>query len=257
MNINSYGFIITRHVNSEKTNNYWNRCVKLIRTFYPNRKIVVIDDNSNQEFVKAEFDYKNVIYEKSEYPGRGELLPYIYFLNNHYFDNAIIIHDSVFFHKRVNFEKLIGLDVLPFWHFNADKENYLNTQKISRVLKNNYEIQVKINMNEINILGLNKSEWNGCFGVQSFINRNFLNYINNKYKITNLLHVVKNRPDRCCLERLFGIIFSTESKTNISNKSLFGHIHTYQNFGYSYDQYINDINNKKIPQYIVKVWSGR
>jgi hypothetical protein len=257
MNINSYGFIITRHVNSEKTNNYWNRCVKLIRTFYPNRKIVVIDDNSNQDFVKAEFDYKNVIYEKSEYPGRGELLPYIYFLNNHYFDNAIIIHDSVFFHKRVNFEKLIGLDVLPFWHFNADKENYLNTQKISRVLKNNYEIQVKINMNEINILGLNKSEWNGCFGVQSFINRNFLNYINNKYKITNLLHVVKNRPDRCCLERLFGIIFSTESKTNISNKSLFGHIHTYQNFGYSYDQYINDISNKKIPQYIVKVWSGR
>ena len=28
MNNNSYGFIITRHVNSEKTNNYWNRCIK-------------------------------------------------------------------------------------------------------------------------------------------------------------------------------------------------------------------------------------
>ena len=105
MNLNSYGFIITRHVNSEKTNNYWNRCVKLIRTFYPHRKIVVIDDNSNQDFVKAEFEYKNVIYEQSEYPGRGELLPYTYFLKNHYFDNAVIIHDSVFFHKRVNFEK--------------------------------------------------------------------------------------------------------------------------------------------------------
>jgi len=257
MNLNSYGFIITRHVNSEKTNNYWNRCIKLIRTFYPHRKIVVIDDNSNQEFVKAEFEYKNVIYEQSEYPGRGELLPYTYFLKNHYFDNAVIIHDSVFFHKRVNFEKLLGLDVLPFWHFDADKENYLNTQKISTVLKNHYELQVKINMNEINILGLNKTGWNGCFGVQSFINYNFLNYINNKYKITNLLHVVKNRSDRCCLERLFGIIFSSESKINIRNKSLFGHIHNYQNFGYSYDQYINDINNSKIPQYVVKVWSGR
>ena len=257
MNVNSYGFIITRHVNSEKTNNYWNRSIKLIRTFYPHRKIVVIDDNSNKEFIKAEFEYKNVIYEQSEYPGRGELLPYIYFLKNHYFDNAIIIHDSVFFHKRVNFEKLIGLDVLPFWHFNADKENFLNTQKISSVLKNNYELHQKINMNEINILGLNKTEWNGCFGVQSFINYNFLNYINNKYKITNLLHVVKNRSDRCCLERLFGIIFSIESKTNIKNKSLFGHIHNYQNFGYSYNEYMNDINNNKIPQYIVKVWSGR
>jgi len=128
MNNNSYGFIITRHVNSEKTNNYWNRCIKLIITFYPHKKIVIIDDNSNQDFVKTEFEYKNVIYEKSEYPGRGELLPYIYFLKNHYFDNAIIIHDSVFFHKRVEFEKLInmGVEVLPLWHFDADKENYLN-----------------------------------------------------------------------------------------------------------------------------------
>ena len=246
MNVNSYGFIITRHVNSEKTNNYWNRCVKLIRTFYPHRKIIVIDDNSNQDFVKAEFEYKNVIYEKSEHPGRGELLPYIYFLKNKYFDNAVIIHDSVFFHKRINFEKLIGLDMLPFWHFNADKENYLNTQKISKVLKNNYELQQKINMGEVNILGLNKNEWNGNFGVQGFINHNFLNHINNKYHITNLLNVVKNKTDRCCLERLFGIIFSSESKKNFKNKSLFGYIHTYQKFGYSYDQYINDFNNSSI-----------
>ena len=257
MNINSYGFIITRHVNSEKTNSYWNRCIKLIRTFYPHRKIVVIDDNSNQHLVKAEFEYTNVIYEQSEYPGRGELLPYIYFLKNHYFDNAVIIHDSVFFHKKINFDKLIGLDVLPFWHFDADKENHLNTQKIATFLKNHYELHVKINMNEINILGLNKTGWNGIFGVQGFINYNFLNYINNKYKITNLLNVVKNRSDRCCLERLFGIIFSIESKKNIRNKSLFGHIHNYQNFGYSYDEYMNDINNNKIPRYIVKVWSGR
>jgi hypothetical protein len=258
MSLNSYGFIITRHVNSEKTNNYWNRCIKLIRTFYPHRKIVVIDDNSNQDFVKAEFEYKNVIYEKSEYLGRGELLPYIYFLKNNYFDNAIIIHDSVFFHKRVNFEKLIGLDVLPFWHFNADKENFINTLKISSVLKNNYELHQKISLTEMNILGLNKDSWFGCFGVQSFINRNFLIYINNKYNLTNLLHVIKNRSDRCCLERLFGIIFLSEKKSNYKNKSLFGKIHNYQKFGYSYDEYINDINNnKRIPQYIVKVWSGR
>jgi hypothetical protein len=259
MNINSYGFIITRHVNSEKTNKYWNRCIKCLRTFYPNRKIVVIDDNSNQDFIKADFEYKNVIYEKSEYPGAGELLPYTYFIKNHYFDNAIIIHDSVFFHKRINFESLIkvGLDVLPFWHFDADKENYLNTYKISSFLKNNYNLDRKISLNEINILGLNKDTWFGCFGVQSFINWNFINYINKKYNITNLLHVVKNRADRCCLERLFGIIFSSEKKQIYKNKSLFGKIFNYQNFGYSYDEYINDINNNKIPKYIVKVWTGR
>ena len=48
----SYGFIITRHVNSNKTNLYWNECVKRIRHFYPTKEIIVIDDNSNEEFVK-------------------------------------------------------------------------------------------------------------------------------------------------------------------------------------------------------------
>jgi nucleoside-diphosphate-sugar epimerase len=50
----SYGFIILRHVNSELTNEYWNECVRCIRRFYPLRKIVVIDDNSNKDFVKAD-----------------------------------------------------------------------------------------------------------------------------------------------------------------------------------------------------------
>ena len=100
MNIDNYGFIITRHVNSEKTNMYWNRCVRCIRTFYPLKKIVIIDDNSDQSFVKDEFNYRNVIHIQSEFPGRGELLPYYYFHKNKFFENAVIIHDSVFFHER-------------------------------------------------------------------------------------------------------------------------------------------------------------
>ena len=97
---NNFGFIVTRHVNSVKTNMYWNQCVKLLRTLYPMKKIIVIDDNSNYSYVKAEFDYENVTIIQSEYPGRGELLPYYYFLKNKFFENAVIIHDSVFFHKR-------------------------------------------------------------------------------------------------------------------------------------------------------------
>jgi GR25 family glycosyltransferase involved in LPS biosynthesis len=44
---------MTRHVNSEKTNNYWNNSILCIRRFYPDVKIIIIDDNSNYEFVKA------------------------------------------------------------------------------------------------------------------------------------------------------------------------------------------------------------
>jgi hypothetical protein len=257
MNINSYGFIITRHVNSETTNKYWNNCIRCIRRFYPHRKIVVIDDNSNQDFVKAEYEYRNVEYQQSEYHGRGELLPYIYFLRNHYFDNAIIIHDSIFFHKRIHFEKLSGINVAPFWHFEPDKENYLNTFKIASRLKNSYLLGQKINMSETKILGFNKDKWYGCFGVQSYINRNFLIHINNKYNITNLINVVKNRADRCCLERLFGILFFEENKSSKRVKSLFGSIHEYQNFGYSYENYTKDLSNGRIPRYVIKVWTGR
>ena len=78
--MDKYGFIITRHINSEKTNKYWNQCVKLIRTFYPFKQIIVIDDNSDQIFVRADHPYKNLTIIQSEYPGRGELLPYIYYL---------------------------------------------------------------------------------------------------------------------------------------------------------------------------------
>ena len=102
----NFGFIITRHVNSEKTNKYWNQSVKLIRTFYPLKQIVVIDDNSNQDFVSADFDYSNLTIIQSEYPQRGELLPYIYFLKYKWFPSAVIIHDGLFIHTRFPFEKM-------------------------------------------------------------------------------------------------------------------------------------------------------
>ena len=255
--MDSYGFIITRHVNSEKSNKYWNKAIRCIRAFYPLRKIIIIDDNSNQDFIKSDFEYSNVQIIQSEFPGRGELLPYYYFFKNHFFENAVIIHDSIFFHKRINFEKLIGLKVLPLWHFEADKENINKTIIISNKLKNQIEIQKKLSFND-NILGLNHQKWYGCFGVQSFINYNFLKYIEKKYNIFNLLSIVKNREDRCTLERIFGAIFYTEENHNLTKmKSLFGNIFNNQIWKYTFDEYENDIKQKKISKAIIKVFSGR
>jgi len=255
----SYGFIITRHINSEKTNKYWNKCVRCIRGFYPLRKIVIIDDNSNIDFVKADFEYSNIEIIQSEFPGRGELLPYYYFHKNHFFDNAIIIHDSIFFHKRINFENLIKfkVNVLPLWHFEADKENFDKSIIISNKLSNKIEIQKKLTLND-NILGLSHQKWYGCFGVQCFINYNFLTYIEKKYNIFNLLSIVKNRQDRCTLERIFGAIFYTEEIHKLTKmKSLFGNIFNYQKWRYTFDEYENDVKQKKISKAIIKVFSGR
>jgi hypothetical protein len=102
-----------------------------------------------------------------------------------------------------------------------------------------------------------RQKWIGCFGVQSYINLNFLERIELKYDITNLLNHVKCRTDRCCLERIFGCIFSLESPNLIKNPSLLGDIMKYQTWGYSYDDYMVDFKKGTVPRIVTKVWTGR
>ncbi len=252
-----YGFILTRHVNSEKTNKYWNQCVKLIRTYYPLRQIIIIDDNSNQDFVKAEHAYKNITVIQSEYPGRGELLPYIYYLRYRWFPNAIIIHDSLFIHRRIPFEKL-NMPVLPLWHHLYDKENVNGLLKLASSLKNNHILLDKINGSTINILGLNKNSFNLCFGGQAFIQLTFLEKLQHKYNIHALVNTVRNRTDRCAFERIIGLLFCEECPQLTNTLSLFGDImNKYKAFEYNYDEYSNDLRQNKIPYPFVKVWTGR
>jgi hypothetical protein len=252
----TYGFIITRHVNSETTNKYWNQSVKLIRTFYPLIKIVIIDDNSNYQYIKADFDYINIETIQSEYPGRGELLPYVYYLKYKWFDSAIILHDSVFIHKRIPFERL-KCNVMPLWHHEYDKENLNNLLRISSTLKNNGFIKHRLQKSD-KILGLESDNFNLCFGVQSYIKLKFLEILEFKYKISNLVYAIKNRKDRCGLERIMGLLFFTEYLKYYPQKSLLGHINSHHNsFRYNYDTYLNDLQNKKIHGICIKVWTGR
>jgi hypothetical protein len=116
-----------------------------------------------------------------------------------------------------------------------------------------------LNGTEFNILGLNRNEnFNLCFGVQSYINLNFLEMLESKYGITNLISVINSRTDRCGLERIMGLLFSQENLLLKIRGSLFGNImNHYKAFGYNYDEYIQDFNNKKICGSFVKVWTGR
>ena len=253
----NYGFIVTRHVNSEKTNKYWNECVRCIRKLYPYKKIIIIDDNSDKKLVKEDYPYKNIEIIQSEYPGRGELLPYYYFYKRRFFENAVIIHDSIFFHKRVNFENFIGTPVLPLWHFEADKENIQNTNRIVHNMKNNYEIVKKINMSDDIVLGFKNKKWIGCFGVQSFINYHFLYSLQKFHNIFNMLNHITCRSDRCCLERIMGLLFCEHFKKLSGLKSIFGNITRYMNWGYTFEEYQQHLKNKKVIRPVVKVWTGR
>jgi len=255
--MNNFGFIITRHVNSTNTNKYWNHSIKLLRTFYPDTKIIIIDDNSKQEYVQSEFEYKNVIIIQSEFPGRGEVLPYYYYLKFKFFENAVILHDSVFIHKMIPFEAFNKYEVLPLWHFNSDNENIGNILRVSSVL-NNFKILEDKLVIKNNIIGLPQLKWYGCFGSQCFINLIFLQKINNKYKIVNLVNSLKNRTDRCSLERIIGCIFYTESPKLYKIKSMFGDIMQYQKWcDLTFEKYITNLKKGTIPKAVLKVWTGR
>ena len=94
--------------------------------------------------------------------------------------------------------------------------------------------------------------WNSMF-YESFV---YCEYPK-KYNLFNLLNVVKNRTDRCSLERVMALMFYREFPQLIRIKSLFGDI-SLKNYGYSYDEYCNDLNiHKKVKYPFVKVWTGR
>ena len=265
----SFGFIVLRHVNSEITNSYWNEAVMSIRKLYsPDIKIVVIDDNSKKEFVKEFFPYKNIEYVDSEFPQRGEILPFYYFLKNKYFDNAVIIHDSIFIKRKINFNKFkyMNINVMPLWHFEYGKdENIENTARILRSLTNNFQLMRNLyETNKYEVLGLKiaNNYWDGCFGGICYINHDFLSTLQRKYNISNMVNVVKNKTDRCGLERIIGLLFCAECPKLKSFHSFFGNIHNYKrgeySWGYTYQQHRNFMSKyKRPPVPVVKVWSGR
>lgn len=81
------GFIILRHVNNELTNLYWIHCIncinciRLYKKILSRNHILIIDDNSDKLFL-TDIDFYKTTIINSEYPKRGELLPYYYYLNN-------------------------------------------------------------------------------------------------------------------------------------------------------------------------------
>jgi hypothetical protein len=232
------GFIILRHVNNELTNEYWQHCYDCIRIYYPEYPILIIDDNSNYEFITEKLLYKTTIIN-SEYPKRGELLPYYYYLHNKLFDTAIILHDSVF----------INADII-----NMHMQLYTDKYKLIWEFEHHWDhIEDETNMiklfNDEDLLHFyeNKDLWKGCFGGMSIITHDYLVYINNKYDISKLLDCILNRHNRSSFERVIACLLQKNEK----KETLLGNIHAYC-WGISF--YEKD-NYKHLP--LIKVWTGR
>ena len=189
----SVGFIMLRHVDSEITDNYWKKCYDCIRSHHPENRIVIIDDNSNFEFLTHKKLYKTITIH-GDYSGRGELLPYYYFLNNKLFDIAVILHDSVFLNKPID------LNVYKYrflWSFNHKWDKPKDEEELINIY----------NDLELRQFYKDKKKWKGFFGGMSIITHDYLTFVNSQYDISKLLGIVLTRKNRMSLERVLACIF--------------------------------------------------
>lgn len=230
----SLGFIIIRHVNNDLTNKYWIHCYDCIRTYYPENSIVIIDDNSKQEYI-TEKDLHKTIVVQSEYPGRGELLPYYYYAQHKWFDCAVILHDSVFINSPIHFNVKKYKFLWEFEHHWDQIEDETNMIK---------------QFNNLDLLAFyeNKKLWKGCFGCMSIIKHDYLSEVNRSYPLSKLLPLVTTRFNRCSFERVIACLLQNKEE----RETLLGNIHEYCPWGIRFDQQNNFC---QLP--LIKVWTGR
>jgi len=241
------GFIFTRHVNSHETNRYWMQAYDCIRTVYPTMKILIIDDNSNREFVNQDKALTNCQIIISEYPGCGEILAYYYFYILKPFAKAIISHDSTFLNRPI--DKIDAVKTVKYlWHFVEHKwDDAVNTPRLIKYLNYNEELIETFNSKNIH----------GCFGAQSIITHDFLTKLARKYGLFRLVDVVKTRTERMCIERIFALVCAHEDNTLLTDPSMFGCIHYVKyNWQLAFEHYIMNYDNVR-DAIMTKVWTGR
>lgn len=227
------GFIILRHVNNEISHIYWNYSYDCIRKYYPEHPIMILDDNSTYP-IQTRFLYKTTIIQ-SEYPGRGELLPYYYYLHHKLFDTAVIIHDSVFFNSYIDLQVKKYKIIWDFEHHWDQIED---------------ETRMILAFQDEELLHFyqDKSKWTGCMGGMSIITHDYLKEINQRYTISTLLPYVRNRYNRCSFERVIACLLQKNEPSEV----MLGDIHTYTEERYgiqNIDKYLH------LP--LIKVFTGR
>lgn len=240
--VTNEGIIMLRHVTDKTSDKFWRHGYDCIREFYPTENVLIIDDNSNYDFISEKELDKNTLVIRSEYPGRGEVLPYYYYsrIGNKFCNTALCIHDSMFITAHININEINKCKML--WSFSSHHPYERN---------NAYNILSVYHDSELNTL-FGGITWKGCFGGMSIINHDYLLEINNKFNISLMLEVITTRPHREAFERVWGAILHFCENTQKVNNVLIGDIHEKGHWGKTWGQH-NSM--KTFP--ITKIWYSR
>ena len=257
----TFGFIMIRCVRKYFHNEYWIESYRCIRQTFPNAPILIIDDYSDENLIDnhTRLDEQAQLVRSELEPGLGELLGYYYFKSLRPFDKAVILHDSMFLQHREPLFSTIQLtaNITFLWHF--DKEDVTNhnlkeQEKLISVL----EPSVQERLRRLRNSGTSF----GCFGGSAVISLGFLEQLEKKYGLFNLLSVTRSRGDRMAFERVFAYccIDAMRYGRNIAPFSVFGNIFNhYGCFTYNFWEYLVDKSTSNVLDKMpcIKVWSGR
>ena len=246
------GFIIVRHVNSKQTDYYWKECYTCIRNWY-DAPILIIDDSSNKEFLHDNMNLVNcrVVYDTAN-KGCGELLGYYYFHQLRPFESAVILHDSVFIQKQIDFSLQGNMQFL--WTFTGAWDHELE--------KYYKELCAPMPLCEEILAFYRKRTFRGCFGLMSVIKLDFLDLLVEDGLLLALGQIKGRRDARSALERILGFM---AFRRDPSIQARYHEIHSYMRWGTTFLEYlgggigvvggISGSDSEKLD--IVKVWTGR
>jgi len=215
-----WGVIIVRHVVSELTDRYWQISWKRIQHYYPETPVLIVDDHSDPSMVSPLQEEKNmlgIIQVPLCWKGRGEILGYHYFLRLRPFSRALILHDSVFL-NGINLPSPSSLPVHFLWTFPSWYD--VDTENIAL-------LSCLHHADQLVAFYLDKTKWQGCFGVMSMMSLDFLEALHQEYGFPDrLLPSIHGRGDRSNMERVFACVCSYhQQQTKIP--ALLGNIYEY------------------------------
>jgi len=237
------GFIILRHVMNEQTNGYWQECYRGIRAFYED-PIIIIDDSSKKEFLTdIPLLHCTVIYD-TEHKGAAELLPYYYFHQLRPFEEAVIVHDSVFLQHPIDFSLHTAEPVRFLWSI----PHYWDDEIFPLI---NKLLESSPLHSDLVAFYHKKHMWRGGFGVMSMIRWDFIDLLQRTHHLFDLLPKIEKRDDRSALERVLPLLAQYHYPECMFQM---GDIFHYLKFGLTYEE-------SRLPEYrrypLLKVWSGR
>ena len=225
------GIIILRHVKNDEQNKLWKLSYECVRKIYPKMKVMIVDDNSDYNYITGEEDLINTTIIKSEYPGRGEILPYYYLYKTRMFDKALIIHDTCYILKHIDLDSMSS-NIRFLWYVDGWYDTLLEGN--NHIPEMNEELITYLNDSDKLLKKYKEEEhaWLTCFGLMSIVKLSFIDTLECKYKLFNTMNYIKKRFNRSEMERVFGLLCGHEDNnllTSGNHGSINGSIHHYIN----------------------------